>query len=339
MSEQSITPYSHPTTVVFVDDNELFLQALDVRMPGDMAYASYHNPRRALEQINKELGLRPIPDRCFTKPSRSMHRRDSVIHLDLGLIEQEISNMERFHRISVVIADFAMPAMDGLTLLTSISDPWTKTVLMSGVGDEKLALDAFNDGLIDRYIPKNRLTTLDMVVDYSQELQREYFLDQQRTIQESLSLNPPELLEEPAVSRYFTDLSKQYGFVEHYLVNDPPGFVFVSAQGALYRLIVLNDSEVTEQVEYAARHHAPPDVLEALSTRSRIGFFYEHVEDYGDDPYPWREYLCVPTRLGNNDIWWAALISNPPMEIDFSPVKSSYEAYLDEIDSKAKVSS
>ena len=104
-------------------------------------------------------------------------------------------------------------------------------------------------------------------------------------------------------------------------------------------LIVLSDAEVAEQVEYAARYHAPPDVIQALSTRARIGFFYEHAEDYGDDPYPWRDYLCVPTRLGSNEVWWAALISDPPMEIDFSPVESSYEAYLDEIDAKVKVSS
>lgn len=334
MTDQSITPYSHPTTVVFVDDNDLFLQALDVRMPGEMAYNCFHNPRQALEHINRKLELRPIPDRCFTKPSRSMHRRDSVIHLDLSLIEQEITNMQRFRRISVVIADFAMPAMDGLSLLTSISDPWTKTVLMSGAGDEKLALEAFNDGVIDRYIPKNRQTTLDMVVEYARELQREYFLDQQRAIQESLSLNPPELLEEPAVSQHFAALSKEHRFVEHYLVDDPPGFVFVTAKGALHRLIVLSDTEVSEQVEYAARHHAPADVIQALSTRSRIGFFFEHADDYGDDPYPWREFLYAPTRLGSNEIWWAALVSNPPMEIDFSPVQSSYDAYLEEIDAK-----
>ncbi len=173
---------------------------------------------------------------------------------------------------------------------------------MSGVGDEKLALEAFNDGVIDRYIPKNRRTTLDMVVDYSQELQREYFLDQQRAIQESLSLNPPELLEEPAVSQLFRravqdsiDSSSTTSSTIRRASSSLP------RQGALYRLIVLSDAEVTEQVEYAARYHAPPDVVEALSTRSRIGFFYEHAEDYGDDPYPWRDYLCVPTRLGNND--------------------------------------
>jgi CheY-like chemotaxis protein len=331
-SSPTIAPYSHPTTVVFVDDNDLFLHALDLRMPADMAYLCFHNPRHALERVNKEIALKPIPERCFSAPSKSLHWNDSIIRFDLGLIEQEINNLERFRRTSVVIADFAMPAMDGLSLLTSIKDPSVKTVLMSGAGDEKLALEAFNDGVIDRYIPKNRETTLDMVVDYAQDLQREYFLDQQRAIQESLSLNPPELLDDPIVFKHFAALRKQHRFVEHYLVGDPPGFVFVTAKGALHQLIVLSDAEVAEQVEYAARHDAPAEIVDALSSRSHIGFFYERVENYGDEPYPWHDFLYAPTRLGGSREWWAALVSDPPTDIDFSPVESSFEAYLDEID-------
>ena len=102
-----------------------------------------HNPRHALEH-QQELGSARFGS--VFHETVSTHRRDSVIHLDLRLIEQEIPR--RFHG-SRSIADFAMPAMNGLSLLR-ISDPWTKTVLMSGVGDE-LALEAFNDGVIDRY--------------------------------------------------------------------------------------------------------------------------------------------------------------------------------------------
>jgi CheY-like chemotaxis protein len=328
----TIAPYAHPTTVVIVDDNDLFLNTLDLRMPADMACIRFHNPRHAMERVNQKLALRPIAERCFSTPSKSLHWSDSVIRFDLGLIEQEIRNLQRFRRVSVVIADYYMPAMDGLKLLTSIADPMVKTVLMSGIGDEKLALDAFNDELIDRYVPKNRETTLDMAVDYTLELQREYFLDQQRAIQESLSLNPPELLGDPAVLAHFSELRKRHRFVEHYLVGDPPGFVFVTAKGVLHRLIVLSDTEVAEQAEYAAQHDAPPDVVSALSSRSRIGFFSERAETYGDELYPWRDFLYAPTRLEGDRTWWSALVSDPPAEIDFSPVESSFAAYLDEID-------
>ena len=88
MADHSITPYFHPTTMVFVDDNDLFLHSFDLRIPGDMAYLLYHDPRRALERINEAVELPTIPERCFTRPSKSLLWHDSVIHLDLGLIEQ-----------------------------------------------------------------------------------------------------------------------------------------------------------------------------------------------------------------------------------------------------------
>ncbi len=297
-----------------------------------MAHLSFHNPRRALERLNKKLTLRPIPERCFSVQSKSLHWNNSTIQFDLGLIETEINNMQRFQRTSIAVADFSMPAMEGLTLLTSIEDPSVKTILMSGLGDEKLALEAFNEGVIDRYVPKHRETTLDMVIDHVKELHHEYFLDQQRAIQESLFLNPPALLEDPFVCRHFAELRKKHGFVEHYLVGDPPGFVFVTANGALSRLIVLSNAEVTEQVEYATRHGAPDGVVRALSSRSRIGFFSERAETYGSEPYPWRDFLYSPTQLGGDQGWWAALVTDPPADIDFSSTESSYDAYLEEID-------
>jgi len=134
------------------------------------------------------------------------------------------------------------------------------------------------------------------------------------------------------VFNHFEALRRQYGFVEHYLVGDPPGFVFVTAKGVLQRLIVLSDLEFGEQADYAARHGAPAEVVRALSSRSHIGFFSERAENYGDEPYPWADFLYSPTRLGGSKTWWSALISNPPTDIDFSPVESSFDAYLDEID-------
>jgi CheY-like chemotaxis protein len=332
MNDEPILLYMHPTTVILVDDNDLFLQTLDLRMPANMAYLLFHNPRKALNRVNEKLTLAPIPERCFAPPAKTLHWPDSVVRLDLSLIEQEVNNAERFRRTSVVIVDYAMPAMDGLTFCEGIVDPTVKKVLMTGAGDESLAVKAFNDGVIDRFVPKNQTTTLDMVVDFAQELQRAYFNDQQSAIQESLSLDPPPLLSDPVVTNYFATLRDTHRFMEHYLVGDPPGFVFVNTDGSMFRLLVLSDAEVTQQVAYAATHDAPRDVVQAIASRSRIGFFSEGAETYADDPYPWRDFLYAPTRLEGKQVWWAALIKDAPMDIDFGTRDSSFQAYLDEID-------
>jgi CheY-like chemotaxis protein len=335
MIDDPILLYMHPTTVILVDDNDLFLQTLDLRMPAKMAYLLFHNPRRALARVNEKLTLPSIPERCFAPPAKTLHWPDSVVRLDLGMIEQEVNNPERFRRTSVVIVDYAMPAMDGLSFCASIIDPTVKKVLMTGAGDESLAVKAFNDGVIDRFVPKNRTTTLDMVVDFAQELQHDYFRDQQSAIQESLSLDSPALLSDPVITKYFAGLRDKHRFMEHYLVGDPPGFVFVNTDGTMFRLLVLSDDEVTQQVGYAATHDAPRDVVQAISSRSRIGFFSERAETFADDPYPWRDFLYTPTRLEGQQVWWAALITDAPMDIDFGTGDSSFQGYLDEIDADA----
>jgi hypothetical protein len=62
VTDDPILLYMHPTTVILVDDNDLFLQTLDLRMPAEMAYLLYHNPREALERVNEKSVLRPQPD-------------------------------------------------------------------------------------------------------------------------------------------------------------------------------------------------------------------------------------------------------------------------------------
>lgn len=333
MPEQTIPPYAHPTTVVMVDDNDMFLQTLDLRMPADMAYLLFHNPREALNQLNQRPTLAPISDRCISAASIKP-MSDAGIRLDVSLIEEEIHNMGRFRRISVVIVDYAMPSMNGLEFCDQIANPGIKTILMTGASDEQLAVDAFNEGRVDQYVPKSRRNTLELVIDGARQLQIEYFFDQQRAIQEALAIDPPAMLCDPVVTEYFVKLRSRYRFVEHYLVDDPPGFVLLTGQGAQFRLLVLRDSEVTQQVEYAARRGAPLDVVQAIATRSRIGFFVDCAESWPEEPYPWHDFLFEPTLLQGKQKWWVALIDGGPSNIDFDPEVSSFQAYLDELDSR-----
>ena len=331
MSEPRIPLYAHPTTVAIIDDNDLFLQTLDLRMPADVACLLYHNPKQALSLLNQRPTLAPIADRCVSATSVESIR-DSGIQLDAALIEEEIRSIERFRRISVVIVDYAMPAMKGLAFCDQIAHPAVKKILMTGASDERLAVSAFNDGRIDLFVPKGRANTLELVAGGALDLQREFFFDQQRAIQEALAIDPPPMLCEEVVAEYFTNLRSKHRFVEHYLVGDPPGFVLLTARGAQYRLLVLRDAEVTAQVEYAARRGAPLDVVQAIATRNRIGFFVECAEAGPNEPYPWHDLLLEPTPLEGRQKWWVALIEGGPASVDFDPSQSSFQVYLEELD-------
>ena len=102
-----LAPYFHPTTFCIVDDNERFLRSLELEMPPRLSFRAFSSTEPALEYVNEPIELRPLVDRCFSYERGESGR--SVIRFDRGLIEQEISNPDRFRRLSVALVDFAMP--------------------------------------------------------------------------------------------------------------------------------------------------------------------------------------------------------------------------------------
>ena len=161
MTNITLSPYFHPTTVCFVDDNESFLNSLDLELPTDWAYRTFVDPVEALAFLNETPPRVPLAERCFSADEGN----HSVIHVDLNLIEQEINYCERFRRISVVIVDYSMPSINGLDFCAQLIDPHIRKVMLTGVADEKIAVQAFNAGLIHRFIPKNHPHALEQCWD------------------------------------------------------------------------------------------------------------------------------------------------------------------------------
>ena len=129
-----LTPYFHPTTVVFVDDNQSFLSSLDLELPVGWAYRSFTDPLEAFDFLEQPAALPPIVERCFSVQEASGF--SPTIHLDVSAIEQEINHVERFERISVAVIDYAMPSLNGLELCEQMTDPWVRKALLTGVADE-----------------------------------------------------------------------------------------------------------------------------------------------------------------------------------------------------------
>ncbi|MCZ6709862.1 MAG: response regulator, partial [Gammaproteobacteria bacterium] len=173
MTKFSLSPYFHPTTICLVDDNESFLRSLSLELPRMWACQTFTDPAAALAYLNEAPALAPLVDRCFSL--EPVGESEALIHLDLDLIEQEINQPERFRRVSVVVVDYAMPSMSGLDLCRDIADPYIKKAMLTGVADEKLAVEAFNAGLINRFIHKQSADATATTLHYIEELQNEYF--------------------------------------------------------------------------------------------------------------------------------------------------------------------
>lgn len=323
--ELSLSPYYHPTTICFVDDNETFLDSLELELPGEWACRTFSDPEAALAYLREPIALPPLMDRCFSLQRDS---NSALIHLDLNMIEQEIRHIDRFRRNSVLVVDYSMPSMNGLQMCEALDDPNIRKAMLTGVADEKLAVQAFNAGLIHRFIPKQVGDPINVVHQFVDELVHEYFNQYSVRLQSALAINPPAFLNDPDVTRWVHDLMQAEHLVEYYLVDDPPGLLMLKTNGEIWRLAILSSEDRQNQYDQALRFAAPSRILESLAA-DRLTVFLTGLspEDYfGDEDFPWEEQTQRTLRI--SDEWTVAIWKDAPGDIDFDPATASYDAYL-----------
>lgn len=327
MRRLTLSPYFHPTTVVVVDDNEAFLQSLALELPPSLAYRGFTSPEDALEFLNAPIDLAPLVDRCFTLDRTGDSK--AVIRMDLGIIEEEINYLQRFRRVSVVLVDYAMPYVDGMEFCERLRDPYARRAMLTGVADETLAVQAFNAGLIHRFIPKHQAVAVEALIAFIGELEREYFNQYLARLQTAIALDPPAFLMDPAVAVAVQRLMQQERIVEYYLVNGPPGFLMLRADGTVIRMLLLDEAAHRQQIDFVRRYDAPPPIRLGVEAGELAGLFDESPEDYfGDEPYPWSEKVTPVRRVDGNRLWLEAVFHNVATDVDFDPARSSYDTYL-----------
>src|SRR4030095_6126179 len=262
-----ILPCLHPTTVLFVDDSKLFARSLSLRIPPDLAVEVIEDPRPALNRMNAEIdsGIQPEMTRSSTGGSVVGGRME----FDAARVQDALRFAGRFSRVSVVVADFGMPAMSGLQLCSQIRDPSVQKVLITGLADHAQAVDAFNQRSIQGFIPKGEPTFFTQLFVAIRELKYQYFVAKARHMESVLRMERPTFTNEPCIAEYFQALCKRLSVVEHYVGRDPPGVLMVSNTGDVQRLVVLDEAQLAEQLAFASDAGATSGVLGGLASKSK----------------------------------------------------------------------
>lgn len=337
MSAHRILPYYYPTTTVLVDDSQRFLQSFTLYLPDTAAYRCFTSAGEALAHINLQASRPHLEQRCFSWFRHSESSHGDTFSLDLSVIEQEINDPLRFSTASVLVVDYDMPEMNGLDLCRQLRDPHIKKVLLTGVADERIAVQAFNDGLIDRFLMKNDPDIASKIKHAIEDSQRQYFQQVSSMLQNTLALKSPEFLYNPAFADYFFALQAQHGFVEYYYVESPSGFVLLDEDGALARLLVFSEADLQRSLFALRRYQPPASVLQALSAGHAVPWLWATPDEQPDDePFDWQDHLFLASRVADGQhAWLCALVEDPPADIEFDPGSASYGAYLDLIDAQS----
>lgn len=311
----SLPIYHHPSLTVLVDDSDNFLRSLSFQLDPTLASKAFHDTSSALAWLRFQSG-HPCESEAALSASFDTYPQKTAqcsVALDLDQIHRISFQARRFMTPSVLVVDYSMPQMNGVELCEAVRHLPCKKILFTGAADEKVAVDAFNRGLIDRYIKKSDDNALDRLEFEISALQQEYFSARSEPLRDLLALHSYSFVSDPAVVALVRELVAQHGIVEHYLYPDPAGLLMYDTDGRAMLLAVETEAGMNAHYEIACDNAAPQSLLDALAERRVIPYFHGgdgmYTEAFSD---AWHKYI-EPAQVcrGQQTYYWALFTLGP----------------------------
>lgn len=306
--EKFISAYRHPTTTVFIDDNQRFLDSLSFQLHPRIAHRTFQRADEGIawmHEASRNAANRNLPIAVtYDEQILSFERR--VVAVDLDQIYRQVLNPKRFLTPTVLVVDYAMPKMDGVAVCEALDHLPCKKIMFTGQADDKVAIDAFNQGLIDRFLTKNDHAVLDNLALGIQALENAYFVDQSSTLKDLLGRQSHTFLFEPAMTDLIERLRKQYDFVEYYLFLNPSGILFFDFHGKPTLMVIETEAGMLAHYEVARDAGAPAGLLAGLESMQVLPYFSDTGMYVEAIEHTWQSY-CLPAQhcQGRQDYFWA----------------------------------
>ncbi len=305
-----IYPCFYPTTALFIDDDHHFLEALSmsIELQSDFRIACYSNVSQLLADISARNKNRLVYGGNRTELGVESQGRDFFDAME------PIHNSHRHDEVSIVVVDYGMPELDGLSLCARISDRYVKKVLLTGMFNDEHVVDAFNKGLVDGYIEKGDRNLVDKILAFLQEQKYSYFSEMKRQFYEA-GANLPLFMSDAVFAQFYLDLCERLKIREYYLTASPAGMLMLGDNNDDYfHLLVYTEDELKEQREIAQAQSASAHLLDGLSGYRALPYFWETAGVYDASCEKHLEkYLVKPTDVveGDNGKYYCSLIHKP----------------------------
>ncbi|AIK96850.1 response regulator [Candidatus Odyssella acanthamoebae] len=236
--------YKFPSTVVLIDDAETTIEEVAKLFEDEPQITKvFTHQQEALDFINNS----PKTDGFISRLQDAPASYDS-----LYACHEEIYNSDRFNQVSCVLIDYDMPGMNGLSVCEKIKDSRIKKILLTGVADEQVAINAFNRGLIDYFIRKHDPNSPELVLEFTQDAINRFFYDVthpaiESVIKQSSWINSP--LNIADYRTFFAKLIHELQIVEYYLLDISGSFFAIDSNGMAIIIQTLTSEMLDQQIE------------------------------------------------------------------------------------------
>lgn len=304
----------HPTTIVFIDDNQNFLQNVRLELDCTKAvYRFFNDPLAALKML-ESYQIDQLFSFCTERDLEEEAPDRPIVKIDLRKIHHKSHDPRRFEQISTLVIDYAMPQLNGLELCKKLHHLPYKKIMLTCEADEKLAVQAFNEGLIDSFVRKDTPNFSIVINNAIRDMQIKYFQDSSQPIANYLRKTEYQslFLYDLAFKNFFDQTYNSLQATEYYLMDNSGSFMFLDINAIPSWLAVKNSTDMHACAEFAAFDKTPPEITLALKKRTQIPYFHTDQELDNTSAPDWGHFMHPAQELdGSLDIYSYAIITDP----------------------------
>ncbi len=328
MKNESFSICYFPTNVIFVDDNQRFLKSVKFKIDKNQHHVLYDNPEKALLYLqseyksNQNIGI--FSDDVESYDSSQIQ---SVFNFNVGKIVEHVLNPSRFDEISVLVTDYSMPTIDGIAFCKKIKHLPIKKILVTGEADEALAVAAFNEGIIDRFIFKNDPNFDAILKKYIEELKHAYFQEMTKNALNVLDHNKAFCFKNPALMDVFNKVLTEKNIVEYYLLNTTGSSLLLDENANTYWFIVQNEEDRGMYLDFAEDNEAPEALISELESGKKIIYLSDTDNTASIQGEEWESVAYPATKL-DESICYSLTKNISDSKIDTSKI-ISFADYLE----------
>lgn len=251
-----------PGAVSFLDDDADFLEMMGLVMPRGLHIDLFLRPGDCVAHLQGQR-MRFEADQWRQQEIVDRWRKYCAPMIP-QILRYWAAERARYGLTQVLVIDYAMPAVNGVELLRSLSDWPGARILLTGQADEQIAVDAFNGGLIQQFIPKQSTDLTQRLLAAIRRLQGLVAARTAHVWRSTLKPRQSALLGYTSVARDLSRLMERRRWVEHVIIGAPFGILGRDAGGHAEWLQLEPVSGLDELAELADGSVATPAALDDI---------------------------------------------------------------------------
>ncbi|MFL9898513.1 response regulator [Paraburkholderia fungorum] len=263
-------PVFYPSSVVFVDDNDSYLDALRRFFPDISTNLFFTRPQTALAFIRKHARENSLE---FAPASAGLSETGLERFVESSAERDILARDSRFSEVAAVVVDYDMPGLSGVEFLSSISNLRCAKVLLTGVADETVAVKAFNAGIVDLYLRKTDADSASRLVHFLKDARKRHGSEAGWL---GLGENGVTYCD-PRTRKVLDEVVAAEGIVEYYWRPEQNAILMFDREGNPSVFLAWAENDWIAQAEIVADESGPVDLLRRMAVRESMPVFWPHL--------------------------------------------------------------